>query len=289
MRKFSCYHRRGVSASSVAKLATMAVLVLAAGLAVNADADTTLGQFTLSNYYIPISPGSATLSDPDNPLSATVSFTYLTAGPSGDNLAVAIENTSTPASSNELIRDVVFQASANGNLLTNPVTSSSAYLATYASEYTSNAANQISPSNPLTYPWSVGSSGTYRDSYDLSSSTTGLNGYTVNADMIGAAPVLMGDATSSVYVYDNQIPALVPVNNDEITFDVKIPNLISSATIQDVYIGYGQTTTVGGRIPLGGYVEIPSSEAVAAPEPSMALTAATLCAGAGLVLRRRRV
>jgi hypothetical protein len=267
----------------------MAVVVLAAGLAVNADADTTLGQFTLYNYYTPISPGSSTLSDPKNPLSATVTFTYLTSGPNSDNLAVTIANTSTPVSSNELIRDVVFQVSGNNGLLTSPLTTSSTYLGSAAYEYDSNEQITVLAGDAPTYPWSIAASATFSNSYDLSSTTTQANSNNVvNADLIGPPEVNIGSLPTSAFI-NGAAPALLPYSVSDITFDVNIPNLGTSATIQNVYIGYGQTNDLGGYIPLGGYVEIPSSVPTVVPEPSMGIIALALCAGAGLVLRRRRV
>lgn len=286
MRKLHDQSRWATVAGAKVKMASLAAVLLATGLATTAGADTELGQFTLANYYTPTSPTDSTPTDPSNPLTATIAFTYLNAGPNGDNLAVAIANTSTPASSNELIRDVVFQISNNGGLLTSPLTSSATYLADAADEFDNNGTIPFAPGKTLTYPWSISASATYSHSYDLSSMVNpNYASYTINADMVGSSSYSMAGINSTAYVF-GYAPALIPqAAGGSVTFDVNVPNLTSNATIQNVYIGYGQTTTAGGHIPQGGYVEIPTSEAV--PEPSMAATVATLLMGAGLLARRR--
>ena len=246
-----------------------------------AQADTTLGSFTLSNYYTPTDSTG-------NPLSATVTFTYLSSGPDGDNLSVAIANNSSPTTSNELIRDVVFQISDNGNLLTASPSSSATYLATSSGEYYKNSGvTNISAGGTLSYPWSIGSTSAYPNSYDLSSQEQDQS---FNEDMLG--PAAVGPAYGSA---DNSVatgsfgPALVPVDGDIVTFDVNIPGLVSTANIQNIYIGYGEPSTVYGQAPLGGYVNIASSDPpVLAPEPSAAAALGTTLAIGGLFIRRRR-
>ncbi len=270
---------------SAAFLLASAAAALTHGAA--ARADTTLGSFTLSNYYTPTSPTDSTPTDPSNPLSATVTFTYLNpAAAGGYNLAVQIANTSTPVSTNELIRDIVFQVSDHGNLLTGTPTSSSAYLASYASEDYSGSPSTIAPGGSLYSAWAIGSSASYANSYDLTSQavTPGRN-----LDMIGPPLTDMGSANQTVGS-GPLAPALLPYgNSNSITFDVNIPNLDSAATIQNIYVGYGFTTTLGGYVPLGGYVLIPSSDPPApVPEPSTAAATGVMLGLAGLFIRRRR-
>ncbi len=291
-RKTMRIHRYSSAQSNTLFKRISAAFLLASAAAalthsVAAQADTILGSFTLSNYYTPTSPTNSTPTDPSNPLSATITFTYLKpAAAGGYNLAVQIANTSTPVSNNELIRDVVFQVSDNGNLLTGSPSSSTAYLASYASEDYSGSPSTIAPGGSLSSSWAIDSSASYANSYDLTSQAPSQNR---NLDMIGPPLADMGSANQTVGS-GSLAPALLPASgNNGVTFDVNIPNLDGAATIQNIYVGYGFTSTLGGYVPLGGYVSIPSSDPPAVvPEPSTAAVAGAMLCLAGLFIRRRR-
>ncbi len=286
MRKFSV---GGSGIRNQSKTSAWALLIGAIAVttvsAATVGADTVLGQFTLSNYYTPTSPTNSTPTDPSNPLSATVTFTYLSPSVNGgNNLAVTIDNTSTPSSSNELIRDVVFQISDQGSLLTGTPASSSVYLPNYVQEWLNGSPTQIPSGGSLNYPWTIDGSASYSGSYDLTSQQQSDD---VNFDMVGPPSQSLGDAGQTVGSnLDTTGPILIPFNGDQVTFDVNLPNLNTAAIVQNVYIGYGNTVTKN-YFPLGGYVEIPSS-AAAAPEPSIGILSAASLIGAGLILRRRR-
>ena len=293
MRK-NCF--RQVKSMHSIRCVSTAVLLASAAMAVAqpavAVADTSLGSFPISNYYTPTSPTNPTPTDPSNPLSAAITFTYLSSGPNGDNLSVPIANSSTPASSNEMIRDVVFQVSDHGNLLTGAPTSSAAYLATSSGEYNkSSGVSGIPAGGTLSYPWSIGLSSAYANSFDLSSEQ-GFQG--INEDMVGPAANGTNYGNAGNTVATNYFaPALVPVGGDTVTFDVNIPSLDSAAQIQNIYLGYGivygSTSVLSGYAPLGGYAYITSSDPPAVvPEPSTAAAAGAMLALAGLFIRRRR-
>lgn len=267
------------------KAAFLSAAMVALGFTAAAKADTVLGQFTLTNYYTPTSPTDSTPTDPSNPLSATVTFTYLSPSVNGgDNLAVTIANTSTPLSSNELIRDVVFQISDRGTILDDAPAASGAYMPNYAEEYLNGSETRIAP-GALTYPWQIVASPSYPSSYDLTSPAAAFEQYQVNADMVGPSYASMGQPGQSIN--STHLTVLLPYPPASVTFDVSIPNLDSMAAVQNVYIGYGLTSTLGGYAPLGGYVEIPSS-AAAVPEPSIGAALGSMLAVAGLLIRHRR-
>ncbi len=269
------------------KAVFLSAAMVALGFTAAAKADTVLGQFTLTNYYTPTSPTASTPTDPNHPLSATVTFTYLSPSVNGgDNLAVTIANTSTPLSSNELIRDVVFQISNQGALLTATPTSSTTYLATDADEYSySGSSSYMAAGTTLSYPWTIGASATYAKSYDLSSQKQNSG---ANLDMIGPPNNGSLNDINNTVGGGNLAPVLIPYgSNSSIIFDVNIPNLSDNATVRNIYIGYGDTTTINGLVPLGGYVEIPSS-AAAVPEPSIGAAVGAMLAVAGLLIHHRR-
>lgn len=287
MRKLSV---RGYRFRNRSKTSALVLLLGAAamvpGTVATAGANTVLGQFTLSNYYTPTSPTNPTPTDPNNPLSATVTFTYLNPSANGGyNLAVTIDNTSTPYSSNELIRDVVFQVSDQGSLLTGTPTGSM-YLPNSVQEWlTAGSPTTIAAGGSLNYPWAFGKSAAYPRSYDLASQQLHDG---ANSDMVGPPTQSLGSAGTTVgWNIETTGPVLIPYNRDQVTFNVNVPNLDAAAIVQNVYVGYGNTVTVGGYFPLGGYAEIPSS-AAAVPEPSIGLIAAGSLIGAGLLGRRRR-
>ncbi len=278
----------GCNFGNRSKTSALAVLISAVAVTTASTAivraDTVLGQFTLTNYYTPTSPTDPTPTDPSNPLSATVTFTYLNPSANGgNNLAVTIDNTSTPYSSNELIRDVVFQVSDNGSLLTGTPGNPSPYLATSAYEYDeAGTQSLVPPGGTLSYPWTIGTSSAYLNSYELSS--TQKNG--ANLDMV-APPIASLAGADYTVAQGNLAPVLTPASGDSITFDVSISNLDNSSTVQSVFLGYGFKSDLGGYVPLGGYVAM-QSDAVVTPEPSIGLFATGGLIGAGLLARRRR-
>ncbi len=249
-------------------------VVLAGSFSSGLQADAPLGTFTLTNYYTPTSPTNSTLTDPSNPLSATITFNYLSSNSNG-NLGITISNTSTPVSNNEMIRDVVFQISDGGQLLSGSPINSTAYLANDVYEYNNGSESPVFAGGTLTAPWAIQLSSNYSNSYDLTSTKASV----ANLDLVGPSTFAdYGSAGTSI-----NDAGFTPCLMGPVTFDVNIPNLDSSAFIQNISIGYGLIGS--GSLGLdGGYAEILSS--VPAPEPGAAALLA-LCAGA-LLLKRRR-